>query len=360
MNTSEFHFDLPPELIAQKPLSERTASRLMVVHRSTGQLEHRHVGDLVEYLAGGDILVLNNTRVIPARLMGVWDDTGGRCEFLLLEEIARDEWVALRHTRRNVQVGLRFHADGDAGGLSGEVLALEEKGRVRLALSGDKPVHELLERVGEPPVPPYISRKGEDHDLVALDRTRYQTVYAQRPGAIAAPTAGLHFDGALLARLSELGVGRADVTLHVGPGTFKPVKTDVVEDHEMESERYEVSPEAAAAINAARTAGGRVVAVGSTSVRTLESVASDTGAITAAGGRSSLFIYPPYEFRALDAIMTNFHLPQSTLLMMMSAFAGTEAGEGRLAGRDLMLKAYREAIAKRYRFYSYGDAMLIL
>ncbi len=360
MKTSEFQYELPPELIAQRPLPERSASRLMVVRRDSGEFEHRTMADIGEYLHRDDVLVLNNTRVIPARVIGAWDDTGGRVEFLLLEETATDEWLALQRTRRRIETGLRFSAVGVEDRLEGEILAIGEDGRVQVRLGGSGPVHELLEEVGEPPVPPYIGRKGESRELVALDRERYQTVYARQAGAVAAPTAGLHFDEALLARLEEEGVRRAEVTLHVGPGTFKPVKVDAVEDHVMESERYEVSGETAAIVNASRQAGGRVVAVGSTSVRTLESVASESGVVSAGSGRSSLFIYPPYRFRAVDAILTNFHLPCSTLLMMMSAFAGAGREKAGLAGRDLLLRAYREAVDRRYRFYSYGDAMLIV
>jgi len=360
VKTSEFQYELPPELIAQRPLPERSASRLMVVRRDSGEFEHRTMADIGEYLHRDDVLVLNNTRVIPARVIGAWDDTGGRVEFLLLEETATDEWLALQRTRRRIETGLRFSAVGVEDRLEGEILAIGEDGRVQVRLGGSGPVHELLEEVGEPPVPPYIGRKGESRELVALDRERYQTVYARQAGAVAAPTAGLHFDEALLARLEEEGVRRAEVTLHVGPGTFKPVKVDAVEDHVMESERYEVSGETAAIVNASRQAGGRVVAVGSTSVRTLESVASESGVVSAGSGRSSLFIYPPYRFRAVDAILTNFHLPCSTLLMMMSAFAGAGREKAGLAGRDLLLRAYREAVDRRYRFYSYGDAMLIV
>lgn len=359
MKTSEFHYDLPTELIAQTPLPERTASRLMVVHRETGELEHRTVGDLVAYLHRGDLLVLNNTKVIPARLVGAWDDTGGRVEFLLLEETCTDEWLAFQRARRRMQVGLRFHV-GHGERLEGRILSITEDGRVTVGLRGTRPVSELLEALGEPPVPPYIGRRGENHRLIGLDRERYQTVYAQKPGAVAAPTAGLHFSESLLGALQKQGVARTEVTLHVGPGTFKPVTAGAIADHVMESERYNVTPDAARAINHVRMRGGRIVAVGSTSVRTLESVASESGVISAGSGRSDLFIYPPYRFRAVDAVVTNFHLPQSTLLMMMSAFAASAGGADPLSGRDLIRKAYSEAVRRRYRFYSYGDAMLIL
>lgn len=360
MQTSEFDYDLPPELIAQEPPEARGASRMMVVHRATGDLEHRQVSDLPDYLAAGDVLVLNDTRVFPARLRGVWADTRGGLELLLIEPLPAGEgaadgrfreavcWQCITGSGRPVRAGQKaLFADGL---LEAEMVAKRDNGTWSVIFRSDLPLMELLDRHGLTPVPPYIHRRGDERQT-RLDRERYQTIYASETGAVAAPTAGLHFSEALFSALASKGVRRARVTLHVGPGTFKPVKTDVVEAHRMDPERYRVPAETAEAIEACRSRGGRVVAVGSTSVRTLETVAqANGGRIVPASGTSAIFIYPPFRFQATDAMLTNFHLPKSTLIMMVSA----------LAGRDLILKAYREAVRERYRFFSYGDCMLIL
>ena len=357
MDTADFDYDLPPELIAQRPLAERSASRMMVVDRRNGQIEHRRFTDFPGYAEPGDVLVLNDTRVIPARLLGQREETGGRVELLLLEELPAGNggdaesaplWTAMVRASRPARVGHRLRLAG--GRVSARIAQVQSGGRVAVELHSDGPLPDVLAEAGLAPVPPYIRRTGEEDELARLDAERYQTVYAREPGAVAAPTAGLHFTPGILQQLADSGVGVAHVTLHVGPGTFRPVKADRVEEHEMESERYELGPSCAAAVNAARAAGGRTLAVGSTSVRTLETVAAERGRVEPARGRSSLFIHPPYEFSVVDRMLTNFHLPRSTLLMMVSA----------LATRELILEAYRVAVAERYRFYSYGDCMLIV
>jgi S-adenosylmethionine:tRNA ribosyltransferase-isomerase len=348
MNTSDFDYDLPPELIAQEPLPVRSESRMLVLDRRTGAIQHRHITDLPQHLTQGDIMVVNDTRVIPARLFGHRPDTHGQVELLLVEELKQGEWESFYRASGHPQVGTRISLAN--GSLEGCVVSLGTEGRVVIRFTGDRPVLDVLEEEGSAPLPPYIKRpKGQNLSL-KFDRDRYQTIYASVPGAVAAPTAGLHFTEQILAQLDQRGVLRTAVTLHVGPGTFKPVKSDQVEDHVMEPERFTVSDAAAKQINAARRAGRRVAAVGSTSVRTLETVADEHSEVTASSGRSSLFIRPPYRFRVVDAILTNFHLPKSTLIMMVCAFAG----------RNAVLQAYKEAIAQRYRFYSYGDCMLIL
>ena len=351
MKTSDFDYALPPELIAQVPPAERGTSRMMVLHRATETIEHRHVGDIVDYLAPKDLMVFNDTRVFAARAFGRWEDTPGRVEVLFVEPsgLRPGAWTALCRSSRPMKPG-RAMVLAD-GAVRATVLDKSARdGHVDLALEYEGDLLDILDRTGVPPVPPYI-RRGPGDPRVGLDRERYQTVYARERGAVAAPTAGLHFSEALLARIDGKGVERRFVTLHVGPGTFRPVKTDAVEDHVMDSERYEIPPDTAAAWAACRARGGRVVAVGSTSVRTLETSArAHGGAVAAEKSRSSIFIYPPYEFLAVDAMLTNFHLPQSTLLMMVSA----------LAGRDFVLRAYEEAIRERYRFYSYGDCMLVV
>jgi S-adenosylmethionine:tRNA ribosyltransferase-isomerase len=361
MKTSDFDYELPSELIAQQPLPERSAARMLVVHADTGVLEHGGVRDLPRYLRAGDLLVLNDTRVIPARLFGRRADTGGRVELLLVEEVGGREWTALLRASGRPGVGTGLVLGG--GRAEATLTGRNAGGKVTVRFSGTRPVLELAAEVGVPPVPPYIRRPKSGGDLVALDRERYQTVFAAAPGAVAAPTAGLHFDAELLQALENRGVERAAVTLHVGPGTFKPVKAERVEDHRLEGERYTVSPEAAAAISRARAGGGRIVAVGSTTVRTLETAASAGGQVMPGSGRTELFIRPPFEFKVVDLLLTNFHLPRSTLLMMVCAFAQWACGPvsaGAGGGQDLVLRAYREAIRLRYRFYSYGDCMLVL
>lgn len=359
MLTSHFHFELPQELIAQEPPQQRGTSRMLVLHRSSGAIEHRHVADVVEYLEPGDLMVLNDTRVFPARLRGVWADTGGALELLLLRPLpmpadqlnASQEqscWQCISGSGRRVRAGLE--ASFAEGVLHARILERGDEALCSVVFSSATPLMEILERHGLTPVPPYIRRNG-DARQARLDRERYQTIYARATGAVAAPTAGLHFTEEIFESLAAKGVQHQYVTLHVGPGTFKPVKTDVVEDHCMDAERYTLSAECAAAINACRARGSRVVCVGSTTVRTLESVAAEHhGQIVQASGESRIFIYPPHKFNATDVMLTNFHLPQSTLLMMVSA----------LAERDLIMQAYREAIRERYRFFSYGDCMLIV
>lgn len=345
MKTALFDYTLPPELIAQEPCRERDQARMMVFYRETGRIEHRNVCDLPEYLRHGDLLVLNNTRVLHARLFARKAATGGKVELLLLEDVGGGSWdVLLRASRRPVPGDRLELFDGQASA----VLEQDgELGRARIRVESSRPFHELVEAFGIPPLPPYIKRAPEG---AAEDRERYQTVYAEQSGAVAAPTAGLHFTPELFSRLQQQGVDRTFVTLHVGIGTFRPVSAEELEDHRMEEERYEVTEETAERVNRCRREGGRIVAVGSTSVRTLETCAGEDGLLHPGKGRSGIFIHPPYRFRAVDVMLTNFHLPNSTLLMMISA----------LAGREKILEAYRVAVEERYRFFSYGDCMLIL
>ncbi len=358
MLTSGFDYELPSELIAQEPPTVRGTSRMMVLHRSDGRLAHRSVADLPEYLTANDLLILNDTRVFPARVQGHWRDSSGALELLLLEPLPLPPgadgakelacWVCLSGSGRPVRPGQR--AVFAEGLLEAEMLSRRDNGTCVVLFRSASPLMSLLDRYGLTPVPPYIRRHG-DEAQDRLDRERYQTIYACHTGAVAAPTAGLHFNEAIFAALDAKGVRRATVTLHVGPGTFKPVKTDTVEAHRMDPERYAVPQETADAIAACRARGGRVVAVGSTSVRTLETVAAAHGGqVVATSGSSSIFIYPPYRFQVADAMLTNFHLPQSTLIMMIAA----------MVGRERILDAYREAVRERYRFFSYGDCMLIV
>ncbi len=346
METAEFDYHLPEELIAQHPCPERDQARMLVVDRTAAELVHARVADLPAYLRPGDLLVLNDTRVVPCRLTVRREDTGGRGELFVLEDVGGGRWDALFRARRRPAPGSRWTVEPDGG--VAEVLAVHDRGRVTVAWHGDRPLPEVLDAAGRTPLPPYIRRPDARDE--PEDRRRYQTIYAREPGAVAAPTAGLHFTPALLDRLRGQGVETAFLTLHVGLGTFRPVTADRVEDHEMDAERYRVPPEAADAVNRARGEGRRVVAVGSTSVRTLETAAGPDGTGRAGEGRSGLFIVPGHRFRAVDAMLTNFHLPRSTLVMMVSA----------LAGRERILAAYAEAVRRRYRFYSYGDSMLIL
>lgn len=349
MRTDEFDYALPPELIAQEPLADRSQSRMMIVNRTAGAIEHAAVRDLPHHLRHGDLLVLNDTKVIPARLLGHKAETGGRVELLLLEELGTGRWLALCGASRRPAVGARLvMADGQ---VLATVEERREDGAVVVALSCDRPLLDVLMEVGLPPLPPYIRRDYGAGDAVQRDRDllRYQTVYASAPGAVAAPTAGLHLTRELLDNLAARGVGHCAITLHVGMGTFKPVATDLVEEHRMGDERFSVPPATARLIEETRSAGGRIIAVGSTVVRTLETVTDNTG-VRSGSGRTAIFIHPPYRFRAVDGMLTNFHLPRSTLLMMVSA----------LAGMETVRAAYREAIRLRYRFYSYGDCMLIL
>lgn len=345
MKTSAFDYDLPPGLIAQHPPPERTDARMMIVRRAPGTIEHAAVTDLPLVLRAGDLLVVNDTRVIPARLHGTKTDSLGHAEILLLEEIEPGKWTALCRMSGRVRPGMRLELAG--GKIAAAILAVNPGGEIVISVTSARPVLEILDEEGLTPLPPYIRRP---HGPVAGDRARYQTVYANAPGAVAAPTAGLHFTDELLAELAGHGILRANVTLHVGAGTFKPVKSENVEEHVMDFERYSVPENTAELVCRTRKGGGRVVAVGTTTVRVLETAAAGNwGRVEPCRGRTNLFIRQPFQFRAVDAILTNFHLPKSTLLMMICAFAG----------RELILRAYNEAVARRYRFYSYGDCMLI-
>jgi S-adenosylmethionine:tRNA ribosyltransferase-isomerase len=347
LNVADFDFELPGDRIAQEPLPERDASRLMQLDRATGAVRHRAFRDLPDLLEPGDLVVLNDTRVIPARLMGR-KATGGAVEVLLLEPVERPGAVAWRCLVRGSK-SLRPGAPIDlGGGLSGEIVTKDDEACVVRFLADERTFDRAVEALGQVPLPPYIHREPGD-SRQEEDRRRYQTVFARVPGAVAAPTAGLHFTPAILERLAGRGIETARVTLHTGEATFLPVRTEKVEDHRLYPERFEIPEEAAEAIGRARDRGGRVVAVGTTVVRTLEASALPGRRVRAASGRSDLFLYPGYEFRVVDALVTNFHLPRSTLLMLVSAFAG----------RENVLAAYREAVRSGYRFFSYGDAMLI-
>jgi len=356
MQTAEFDYDLPDELIAQTPAPQRDESRLLVLHRHTGMIEHRVFRDILNFLAHGDLLVLNDSRVIPARLRGRATKTGGKFEILLLEQLERNLWQALVRPAKRARIGMQITVSNNIGTeATAEIVAKERAGQCLVRFTNVQDIAGVLDRLGDVPLPPYIRRARAKS--LPEDRTRYQTVYARADGSVAAPTAGLHFTETLLEQVKAKGVEVRFVTLHIGLGTFAPVRATKLEAHRMHDERYELSPETAAAINEAKKTSRRVVAVGTSTVRVLESVASETGGLLAPGtGRTSLFIYPPFRFKVVDALITNFHLPRSTLLMLVSAFAAP----GQTTGRDLILRAYREAIALRYRFYSYGDAMLIL
>jgi len=340
MKKSDFYYDLPEELIAQDPLTDRASSRLMVLHRTDGAVEHRTFRDIKDYLREGDCLVLNNTRVIPARLMGVKKDTGAAIEILLLKRLSADEWECLVRPGKKLRTGAEV-SFGD-GVLTGVITDQLDDGNRIVRFIYDGVFEEVLDKLGEMPLPPYITHK-------LADRDRYQTVYARYDGSAAAPTAGLHFTQELLNEIETMGVRIAYVTLHVGLGTFRPVKEDDILDHKMHSEWYEVTPETADLINDTKASGGRIICVGTTSTRTIESVADDDGIMHPGTGETDIFIYPGYRFKVLDALITNFHLPESTLVMLVSA----------LAGRDNVLNAYRTAVEEKYRFFSFGDAMFI-
>ncbi len=358
MRTDEFDYPLPPELIAQSPAPKRDQSRLLVLPRLSGQIAHRRFPDLLEYLRPGDVMVMNNSRVFPARLRGRKADSGGNIEVLLLEECAvNDWWVMLRPGKRvRIGTGIIFEkAPALSVSLRAVVGEKNNEGHCRLQFSGVGNIVDVLDTIGEIPLPPYITRTGNASTID--DRERYQTVYAQSSGSVAAPTAGLHFTPALLEQIRALGVHLHWVTLHVGLGTFAPVKAETLGQHIMHEERFSIGPDTAEAIMAAKREHRRVIAVGTTTVRVLESVAaSNNSQIVAMTGRTRIFIYPPYVFKVVDALLTNFHLPKSTLLMLASAFAAP----GEMRGRELMLSAYAEAVRERYRFFSYGDAMLLL
>jgi len=349
LKTSDFEFELPPELIAQEPLEDREAARMMVVDRASGNLSHHTVKDLPSFLRPHDCLVLNDTRVIPARIYGHKEKTGGRVEFLLLEETAPGEWDVLCGSARRPKPGARLIMAG--GQILSEVVSWRDGGGIKVRLYSERPLMEVLDEIGLPPLPPYIKRpQCPPLETLARDRLYYQTVYARVPGAVAAPTAGLHLTQTMLDTLGRNEVAHTAVTLHVGMGTFKPVKVDAVSEHIMEAERFDLSADSVATMARAKQKKGRIVAVGSTVVRTLETVAGPEGLPFPGAGRTSIFIYPPYVFKVVDAMLTNFHLPRSTLMMMVCA----------LAGSDLIRRAYAEAIRERYRFYSYGDCMLIV
>lgn len=341
MNVSDFNFELPEELIAQDPLEDRSASRLLVLDKTTGEIEHKGFRDIISYLKKGDCLVINDTRVIPARLFGVKEDTQAKIEVLLLKRREDNIWETLVKPGKKARPGtvLTF---GD-GLLKGTVLDVVEEGNRLIQFSFDGIFEEILDQLGQMPLPPYIT-----HQL--KDKNRYQTVYARHDGSAAAPTAGLHFTKELLQQIEDMGVSIAHVTLHVGLGTFRPVKVDDILDHHMHSEFYMVEEEEAKKVNDAKAAGHRVICVGTTSCRTIESATGEDGILKAGSGWTEIFIYPGYRFKILDALITNFHLPESTLVMLVSA----------LAGREHVLHAYEEAIKNRYRFFSFGDAMMIV
>jgi S-adenosylmethionine:tRNA ribosyltransferase-isomerase len=368
VQTADFDYELPPELIAQAPAPQRDQSRLLVLHRNSGSLEHRQFRDLPGFLRPGDVLVLNNSRVIPARLRGRNARTGGEFELLLLEEVATNDWWAMLRPGKRARPGTEIvirNTRGEPTQICATVLEKNAEGHGRLRFTGAADILQVLEQLGEVPLPPYINRAAAGPQ--AADRERYQTVYAQPGGSVAAPTAGLHFTESLLQALRSLGVEVCFVTLHVGLGTFAPVKAETIEGHIMHEERYEVSEQSAQVINRAKSEGRRVLAVGTTSLRVLESegakatseekrLLASSPSVRAGTGRTRLFVYPPYDFRIVDGLLTNFHLPRSTLLMLISAFAAP----GETKGREWVLSAYREAVRERYRFFSYGDAMLIV
>lgn len=337
LKTSDYYFDLPQELIAQDPLKDRASSRLLVMDKSTGEVQHRIFSDIKEYLRPGDTLVLNNTKVIPARLLGTKEGTGANVEILLLKRISSTQWETLVRPGKKLRPGARV-VFGD-GSLRAVILDILEEGNRLVEFEYEGVFEEVLDRLGEMPLPPYITHKLED-------KNRYQTVYAKYEGSAAAPTAGLHFTQELLEEIRAMGVRTAFVTLHVGLGTFRPVKVDDVKSHHMHTEWYNVSEEAAELINRTHAQGHRVICVGTTSCRTVESAADENGIVKAGCDDTSIFIYPGYKFKVMDALITNFHLPESTLVMLVSAFAG----------REKVLSAYEEAIREKYRFFSFGDA----
>ncbi len=339
MLVKDYDYELPKELIAQDPLEDRSSSRLLVLDKATGEFSHHVFTEIIDYLEPGDCLVINDTKVIPARLYGVKEDTGAKVEVLLLKRTGENEWETLVKPGRKLKPGTMV-SFGD-GLLKAEILDILEEGNRRVRFIFDGIFEEILDKLGEMPLPPYITHK-------LADKSRYQTVYAKYEGSAAAPTAGLHFTQELLKKIEDKGVDIARVTLHVGLGTFRPVKAERIEDHHMHSEFYMIGEDATQKINKAKESGHRVISVGTTSCRTLES-AAENGRIAPKSGWTDIFIYPGYEFKMVDALITNFHLPQSTLIMLVSA----------LAGREHVLAAYREAVEKRYRFFSFGDAMFI-
>lgn len=342
MNLHDFYYDLPQELIAQDPLSDRSSSRLMVLDKKTGEIQHKIFKDVIDYLNPGDCLVINDTKVIPARLIGEKVGTGAAIEVLLLtrKQDLKDTWEVLVKPGKKAKIGTQISFGGRK--LIGEIVDIVEEGNRMIQFTYDGIFEEILDELGQMPLPPYITHRLED-------KNRYQTVYAKHEGSAAAPTAGLHFTKELLERIQEKGIEIARVTLHVGLGTFRPVKTENILEHHMHSEFYTVTQEAADKINTARKNGGKIIAVGTTSTRTLESVGTEDGTVKAGSGWTQIFIYPGYQFKVIDSLITNFHLPESTLVMLVSA----------LAGREHVLAAYEEAVKEKYRFFSFGDAMLI-
>ena len=341
MKLRDFYYDLPEELIAQEPIADRDMSRLLVLDKNNGEIKHHRFRDILEYLHEGDCLVLNNTRVIPARLFGTKKDSRGSIEFLLLNRKDKDLWEVMVRPGKRAKTGAVFlFGDGE---LEGEVIEILEGGNRLVSFNYKGIFEEVLDRLGNVPLPPYIKKE-------LADKERYQTVYSKYEGSAAAPTAGLHFTKELLALLADAGVKLAYLTLHVGIGTFRPVKVSNIEEHKMHSEYYELTAENADIINSARKSGGRIICAGTTSTRTLESIMQKKGSIQEDKGWTDIFIYPGYKFKITDGLITNFHLPESTLLMLVSA----------MAGRDNIMKAYNEAIKERYRFFSFGDAMLIV
>lgn len=340
MKVSEFNYNLPQELIAQTPIQKRDESRLMVLDRTNETIESKVFKDILDYLKPGDCLVRNNTKVIPARLYGIKEDTGVSVEFLLLKRIEGDIWEVMVHPGRRLKKGVKV-TFGD-GILKAEILEQMDNGNRRVKFEYNGIFNEILDQIGLMPLPPYIKERLQDKD-------RYQTVYAKYDGSAAAPTAGLHFTDELLQKIQEKGVEIANVTLHVGIGTFRPVKVDNIEEHDMHSEHYYIKKEDADKINNAKRNGGRIISVGTTSCRVLESVADENGFVKEVEGDTSIFIYPGYKFKCIDCLITNFHLPESTLIMLVSA----------LAGKDFIMNAYDQAVKERYRFFSFGDAMFI-
>ncbi|MBZ9687540.1 tRNA preQ1(34) S-adenosylmethionine ribosyltransferase-isomerase QueA [Clostridium estertheticum] len=340
MNVKDFNFDLPQELIAQHPLQKRDESRLMVVNKTNREIEHKRFKDIIDYLNTGDCLVLNDTRVLPARLLGVKEDTGGKMEFLLLKRIDVNHWETLVKPGKKAKIGTRFIFGN--GELKAQVISISEGGSRIVEFEFQGIFEEVLDKLGEMPLPPYITEKLEDKE-------RYQTVFSKQIGSAAAPTAGLHFTEDLLSQIKAKGVKVAFVTLHIGLGTFRPVKAELVEDHEMHSEYYVLNKQTADVINETKEKGGRIIAVGTTSNRTLESIANTNGRVEEKSGWTDIFIYPGYKFKIVDALITNFHLPESTLIMLVSAFAG----------QNLVMGAYDMAVKEKYRFFSFGDAMFL-
>ena len=341
MKTSDFYYELPQELIAQDPLVDRSSSRLLVMDKKTGVIEHKIFKDVKKYLKEGDCLVLNDTKVIPARLLGTKEDTGAAVEVFLLKRRGDSEWETLVRPGKKLRAGARvIFGDND---LVCEIRSVLPDGNRIVSFEFDGIFEEILDKLGQMPLPPYITKKLADKD-------RYQTVYAKNKGSAAAPTAGLHFTKSLLDEIENSGVKIAYVTLHVGLGTFRPVKVNDVKDHHMHSEWYRISSEAADLINETKRSGGRVICVGTTSCRTIESASDTSGNVSAGSGDTDIFIYPGYDFKIMDGLITNFHLPESTLLMLVSAFAGKEN----------IMNAYEEAIRERYRFFSFGDAMMLI